>query len=113
MSISSSSPPVGAVLTSSTVRTRESAELAFGRAEVSPWLFMSKSKDSTRVLFTGPVPEGTNRVLMTHQGVLYPTLGVPRGSIAEGDCVVIRPDGRGAFDLVADVALADWERLSR
>ena len=105
--------PVGPVLTSPTVRTSESAELTFGRAEASPWLFMTKSKDSTRALFTDPVPPRTNRVLMTHQGVLYPNLGLKRGSIAEGDCIVIRPDGAGGFTLVADLGLADWERLSR
>ena len=105
--------PIGTVLTSPTVRTSESAELTFGRAEVSPWLFMSKSKDSTRALFTDAVAAGTNRVLMTHQGVLYPNLGVRRGSIAEGDCVVVRPDGEGGFSLVARLGLSEWDRLAR
>lgn len=105
--------PIGEVYTSPYARTAESAELTFGRPEVETALY-GRSREKTarlRGLLTGVPPRGTNRVLMTHQGVLYRVLrGVERGSIREGDCVVLDPDGRG-FEILARLGPDEWAAL--
>ena len=102
--------PIGAVLTSPLFRTRESAQLAFGRADDQDELRID-SKADLRTLLSAPPEPGTNRVLMTHNGRLMAALRVFKGSeIAEGDCVIVRP-ARNAFTILARLAPADWRRL--
>jgi phosphohistidine phosphatase SixA len=106
--------PIGDVLTSPYARTAESARLTFGRSERNDALYGSPgaNRDARRVLFSEPPRAGTNRALMTHQGVLYGTMpGVPRGSIREGDCVVVLPRGEEGFDVVARLGPDEWEAL--
>ncbi|MEQ8330342.1 MAG: histidine phosphatase family protein [Longimicrobiales bacterium] len=89
--------PIGAVLTSPYARTRDSAELGFGRSETTDALVYGNRPEQVRErrrLLTTPPTRG-NRVLMTHQGILYSSLDVERGSIREGDCVVVEPRGSG------------------
>lgn len=106
--------PIGEVLTSPYARTVESAELAFGPAEVSSALYgggADKRRRLDALLEREPDP-GTNRVLMTHQGILYRALpDVERGSIREGDCMVIDPDGRG-FEVVTRLGPDELEALT-
>lgn len=102
--------PVAEVFTSPYQRTRRSAELAFGRATVESALYHAGSLERRRDLLGRDVPAGTNRVLMTHQGVLYNNLPVERGSIGEGDCVIARPQD-GALTVLAQARLEDWLRL--
>ena len=94
---------VGEVLTSPYARTRDSAELAFGRSESIEALVFGNRPEQRRErqrLLTEP-PAGGNRVLMTHQGVLYGSLpDVERGSIREGDCVVVDPRGPEGADVL-------------
>lgn len=105
--------PIGEVLTSPYARTADSAELTFGRAEVDAAL-SGRSREKTarlRRLLTGVPADGANRVLMTHQGVLYRVLpGVERGSIREGDCMVLDPDGRG-FEILDRLGPEEWAAL--
>lgn len=105
--------PVGEVHTSPYARTAESAELTFGRAEVHTALY-GRSREKTarlRELLTTVPARGTNRALMTHQGVLYRVLpGVERGSIREGDCMVLDPDGR-SFEILARLGPEEWAGL--
>jgi phosphohistidine phosphatase SixA len=105
--------PIGEVLTSPYFRTADSAELTFGRAEVHDALHGSSS-DKTRALkhlLSSAPQDGTNRALMTHQGVLYRVFeGVERGSIREGDCLVVEPGGEG-FEVLARLGPDEWEAL--
>lgn len=98
--------PVGEVLASPYQRTFRSAELMFGRATVESALFGSRSRDRTLLLLTSAPDPGTNRVLVTHQGLLYRMLSRPRGSIGESDCLVLRPRDRP--DILAQVTPEDW-----
>lgn len=105
--------PIGDVFTSPYFRTLDSAELTFGRAEVHGALYGSSS-DKTRALkhlLSSAPREGTNRALMTHQGVLYRIFpGVERGSIREGDCLVVEPHAEG-FEVLVRLGPAEWEAL--
>jgi phosphohistidine phosphatase SixA len=103
--------PIGTVLTSPYARTRESAELTFGRAENSTLLYGQRSRNEVQALF-GEAPTNGNRVLMTHQYVLRRMLRVFRnGEIAEGDCVVVHPLGGEGYEIVAHLKPEDWGSL--
>ena len=105
--------PIGDVLASPYARTRDSAVLAFGRVEERRELFGGgqQKRRTIREWLSTPPSDATNRVLMTHQGVLYSALpGVERGSIREGDCVVVRPGG-GSFTVLERMGPDEWEAL--
>jgi phosphohistidine phosphatase SixA len=87
--------PIGAVLSSEYCRTRETAELAFGRVETTRDLTSRASTTSPeeeaeriealrRLLATPPAP-GTNTVLVGHQFNLQDATGV---TIAEGEAAI-------------------------
>jgi phosphohistidine phosphatase SixA len=103
--------PIGEVLTSPYYRAADSAELAFGRFEVRDALSQGGASEDVRELLRSAPARGTNRVLMTHQGVLYGALpDVERGSIREGDCVIVEPLGDG-YDVLARLGPDEWEAL--
>jgi hypothetical protein len=103
--------PIGEVLSSPYLRNMRTAELAFGRAEREDALWTTSRRQELRPrLFSDP-PASGNRVLMTHQGVLYGALPVPRNSIPEGDCVVIEGRGAAGVRVLGQASNGDWERL--
>jgi phosphohistidine phosphatase SixA len=111
-SIETLSIPFGPVLASPFQRTRRTAELMIGRAEVDHALSSAaRGKDAElRALMSGAVPAGANRLLITHQGLLYRSFpSLPRGSIAEGDCLVVQP-GDPVGEVLATVKPAQWIR---
>src|SRR5262249_1413578 len=66
--------PVGTVQSSPMWRCRDTAMLAFGKADTTIDLFQKSPTSRAariRMLSTAP-PKGTNRVLVTHQDVLIP-----------------------------------------
>jgi phosphohistidine phosphatase SixA len=92
--------PVGEVLSSELCRTRETAELTFGRVVLMRELSSfgtaeSEADEAWRVevlrwlLSTAPAP-GTNTVLVGHQFNINRATGV---SIAEGEAAIFRPLG--------------------
>jgi phosphohistidine phosphatase SixA len=88
--------PFSAVLASPFQRTKRSAELMAGKVQIDDALSsMTKGKDAElNAVMTGPVAAGGNRLLVTHQGLIYRTFTtLKHGSIAEGDCLVVRPGG--------------------
>lgn len=98
------------VLASPFQRTRLTAELIAGHVRVDEALSsMARGKDDQlRALLSGSPKPGTNRLVITHQGLLYrafPTL--KHGSVGEGECLVVRP-GETSGDVVAQVKPADW-----
>ena len=106
--------PIGDVLTSPYARTAESARLTFGRGEREDALFGNprSAGSALRALFSEAPRAGTNRALMTHQGVLYGMMpDVERGSIREGDCMVLQPLGEDGFEVVARLGPDEWEAL--
>jgi phosphohistidine phosphatase SixA len=105
----------GAVLASPFQRTRRSAELMAGDVQIAEALSsMARGRDAElRALLAGPVEPGSNRLIVTHQGLLYRVFrSVKQGSIREGDCLVVRPNEQGG-DVIAVVTAADWAAAAR
>ena len=110
--------PVGEVLSSPYFRTRDTAVLAFGRAEPTGELLGPRSDggvrhrqreaDLTRLLSTRP-PAGTNTVLVGHASNAEEYAGIP---LEEGEAAVVEPLGDREFSFVARVSPEDWEDLS-
>ena len=111
---------VGKVVTSPFCRTVETAELAFGRHQVSNDLYFAvgvdkdertrQSAELRRMLATPP-PPGTNSVLVAHNANLKEATGTwPK---REGDAHVFRPRPGGGFDYIGEVTAAEWLRWAR
>jgi phosphohistidine phosphatase SixA len=103
--------PFGQVLASPFQRTRLTAELLTGRAEIDEALSsMSRGNDSKlRALMSGPVAAGGNRLLVTHQGLIYRSFTtLKQGSVAEGDCLIVRPK-EPIGEVLAQLKPGDWK----
>jgi broad specificity phosphatase PhoE len=106
--------PVGDVRASPMCRTRETAELAFGQAQVdrslvSPGVIGTLAGDERRAerlraLVREPVAPGTNTVLVTHTG----NIGALGHSVGEGD-LLLYDRGR----LAGRVKPEEWPDLVR
>lgn len=105
--------PVGEVLTSPTYRCLETGQIAFGRAEPDPLLMNAPSAGGDpeervahlRRLLGAPVPEGENRILVSHATNILRAAGL---SLSQGEAAVFRPAGQGRFALVARVVPGAW-----
>lgn len=104
--------PVGDVLASPYFRNRETAELAFGRADLDRALAYGGDQKRVRQLMSDRPSAGVNRVLVTHRGVMVRMPGFRGRDIAEGDVVVLRPGGSG-YEILAVIRLDDWRRMAR
>ena len=92
--------PIGDVLSSQLCRTRETAELAFGRATLTPDLTSfgtagSEVEEQRRVealrrLLSAPPRAGTNTVLVAH---LFNIQRAASVNLAEGEAGIFRPLG--------------------
>ena len=107
--------PIGTVLSSPMWRCRDTAQIAFGRHRPVRELFRRGPEyRAMRLALLGTEPkEGKDLVLVTHQDVLIPIVkGLRRDQLKEGDALVVKPLGEGAFQVVAQVTPEDWERLA-
>lgn len=112
--------PVGDVLSSEFCRCRETAELAFERYSIEPSLTgVSRSAEAAprrelaavglkKLLATVP-RDATNTVLVSHGYNLWDAEGYHLG--IQGEAAVYRPDGRGAYALVARLTPEQWGAL--
>jgi broad specificity phosphatase PhoE len=106
--------PVGRVLASPFCRTRDTAQLAFGRVQptralLSVEFFPSpeagRRKGLRRLLRAEPA-DGTNTVLVTHGSAILDAIGAEP---EEGDAVIVEPgEGRRGYAVVADVPVGAW-----
>lgn len=107
--------PLGEVLASPMCRTMDHARLAFGaRVPVpTPSLRERGGGDYPGLshLLAAPVKAGTNRWLVGHGIPFREVAGPPH--LAEGEAVVLRPDARGGWSVVARLQVADWAQLPR
>jgi phosphohistidine phosphatase SixA len=112
--------PVGTVLASPYARTRETAELAFGRDRVRvTGDLLNEAFPGTddeelarglrRLLATRP-PAGQNTVLVSHGFNLQGATGL---SVAEGESAVFTPADAGRPSLVARVTVEEWPSLAQ
>jgi hypothetical protein len=113
--------PVGEVLASPFCRAWQSADLSFGRHIKVDGLKLPPSKDYTEadkramrdtllpLLGRTPAP-GTNTIIMAHDDNM-PAAGGPEIR-TQGEAVIVKPDGRGGFTVVASVLPARWRPAS-
>ena len=109
--------PLGDVLASGYCRTRETAELAFGRATIVPTLtgipaemvgtYTGRVRALRRILGTKP-PEGENTVVVGHIANLEAATEV---EIEEGDAAVFEPLGESRYRLLAELPASAWPQL--
>ena len=105
--------PVGAVLASPFARCADHARIAFGRAEERMELIGLLSDDAgqdertafLRRLVATPPAQGTNRVIVSHRSNIAAVADV---ALAEGEGVVLRPDGAGGFAVVGTAMPEEW-----
>ena len=110
--------PVGDVLSSAYCRTRETAELAFGRATIVPALtgipteqvgtYGGRVRALRRFLGTKPA-DGENTVVVGHIANLEAATQV---EIDEGDAAVFEPLGGSRYRLVARLPASAWPQLA-
>lgn len=106
--------PVGRVMASPYCRTRETAELAFGRYERSPEARggPASASDAARYqplaerLATAPQP-GTNDIIVSH-GNPFQALHPGEGYLREGEGAIVRPLGDGRHEVVGRVPSDQW-----
>ncbi len=109
--------PLGDVLSSGYCRTRQTAELAFGRATIVPTLtgipaemvgtYTGRVRALRRLLGTKP-PDGENTVIVGHIANLE---AATRVEIEEGDSAVFEPLGDSRYRLVAKLPASAWPQL--
>lgn len=109
--------PVGEVISSEYCRAWQTADLAFGRYEKNPALNFEPAeeysdkqtaamRDRVRPLLADSPPAGTNTVLVGHDDPFEAATGLYPEPM--GVAFVVRPDGKGNFDLVSKVTPQDW-----
>lgn len=104
--------PVSDVRASQLYRTRETAELAFGRVTVDTLLRQLDATPAQKSLLAAIPAKGTNRVLVTHHFVIERNVaGIRPGDVREGEAVIVRPTD-GGVRLVSVVHIPDWERAT-
>lgn len=109
--------PVGTILASPYCRTRDTAQLAFGRVELSQDLIGPYADDADeaelaqklRSLLAMPPGEGTNTILVGHSPNLLAATGL---SIVEGEAAIYAPGREGEFTLIGRVLPEAWTVLS-
>ena len=112
--------PVGTVLASPYARTRETAELAFGRDRVRvtrdllneafPGTDDEELARRLRRLFATRPSAGQNTVLVSHGFNLQGATGL---SVGEGESAVLRPGDVGRSSLVAKITVEEWQTLAQ
>jgi phosphohistidine phosphatase SixA len=110
--------PLGDVLASGYCRTRETAELAFGRATIVPALtgipaemvgtYTGRVRALRRLLGMKP-PEGENTMIVGHIANLEAATKV---EIEEGDAAVFEPLGDSRYRLLAKLPASAWPQLA-
>ena len=112
--------PIGVVLTSPTYRAMETVRLArlgapttvseLGDGGQSMQGITEAQAAWLRARVT-ETPRSGNTILVTHQPNLsraFPDWG---SSVADGETVILRPDGKGASALIGRIPIEEWSRL--
>ena len=108
--------PIGRVLASPFCRTRETAELIFGRATVSnavrggPAQADDDRYAELKALLSTPVTGGVDLAIVSHGNPYRAVVGGPY--LAEGEAAVVEPRGKEGFRVVGHVRKDEWLALS-
>ena len=109
--------PIGDVLASPFCRTRETAQLIFGRATVAPAVRGGPARPETndryaelRKLLSTPPRAGTNLAIASHGNPFRAVTDTTY--LAEGEAAVNRPLGSQGFRIVARIPKDGWDALT-
>jgi phosphohistidine phosphatase SixA len=113
--------PVGEVLTSPTYRALETVKFArFENARPVPELgdggqSMQGVTDAQEAWLRERVaaqrPAGTNTVIVTHLPNLSRAFPAWGSTVADGETVILRPDGKGGTTVVGRIKINEWSKL--
>ena len=105
---------IGPVLSSPFWRCRDTAEIAFGRADTTIHLFIkSRASRDVRVKWLStPLSGDSLLVLVSHQDPYIPLFRFQRDQLREGQALLILPLGSDRWKFLAQLAPADWTRLA-
>lgn len=108
--------PIGEVLASPFCRTRETAQLIFGRATVEDAVRGGPARPDTddryaelRKLLSTPPRAGTNLAIASHGNPFHAVADATY--LAEGEAAVIEPRGARGFRIVARIPKDGWSAL--
>ena len=111
--------PVGEVLSSPTYRALETARLAQlpkpqPHEELGDGGQSMQTVAETQALWlrerTRRLPKGSNTIIVTHMPNL--SLAFPDwGAVADGEAVVVGPDGKGGTQALGRIKIEDWPRF--
>ena len=114
--------PVGTVLASDYCRAWQTADLAFGTYKRTSALNFVKSeeynaaqrlqmKNAVMPLLTAMPVTGTNTVIVGHDDVFDSATGIyPK---PQGMAYILKPDGRGKFEILANMPAEGWMMMSK
>ena len=109
--------PIGDVLASPFCRTRETAQLIFGRATVAPAVRGGPARADSddryaelRKLLSTPPSRGTNLAIASHGNPFRAVTDTQY--LAEGEAALIRPLGAQGFRIVARIPKDGWDALT-
>jgi len=114
--------PIGLVLSSPTYRALETVKLArLGEATTFAQLGdsgqnMGAQADDARAAWlrakSAEAPRaGTNTVIVTHYPNITEAYGESAAALADGETLVLRPDGAGHARVVARIKIEEWAHL--
>ena len=114
--------PVGNVISSQYCRAWQTADLAFGRYVKNGDLNFPKAEDYTEEqitdmkarlnpMLTAMPAQGMNTVIVGHDDLFEAATGIYPAP--QGLAYVVKPDGNGGFELVANMLPEDWIELGK
>ena len=112
--------PIGKVTTSEYCRAWKTAGLAFGQYEKNPALNFLPFEDYTdeqveqmkanvTPLLTAVPESGTNDIIVGHDDIFESATGIYPAP--QGMAYVVKPDGNGGFELIANMLPEEWAEL--
>jgi phosphohistidine phosphatase SixA len=114
--------PVGDVLSSPTYRALETVRLAsLGRAQTFAELgdggqsmqrIQESPADWLRKRVAEPPRGGTDTIVITHLPNIMAAFGRTANGVADGEALVILPDGKGAVEFVGRIKIEEWPKLA-
>lgn len=112
--------PIDKIISSEYCRAWQTADIAFGQYEKNPALNFLPFKDYTEEqvqqmrdnvmpLLTDVPESGMNTVIVGHDDIFESATGIYPDP--QGMAYVVKPDGQGNFELIANMLPEDWSQL--
>ena len=114
--------PIGVVWSSPTYRAQETARLAalptpetaveLGDGGQSMQVTSASQAAWLKGKVAEPPPAGTDTIIVTQMPNIVAVFGQAVTGLADGETLVLRPDGRGGSAIVSRVKIEDWPSLA-